>query len=429
MQAQVAASVALDAGRLAVCGVVLSTSVSLALARPRLRALGTVGPGHAALIAVAAVLATGGATAAELAGAYRGLARPLSAIAGIMVMTACVHRSGLLTALASRFLSRSKPDAGAMFTAVFLFAALVSSVLNNDAMILLLTPLVLTLAARSWPGRPGIHRMLAYAVFAAIGVAPVVVANPINLLVADQAGIGFNRYLLRMAPVAVVSWLITWCILVVVFRRYRGVGSADFAIRPQPLSAVQRRTAAVLLGIVLAYPIASVFHEWAVAVVSVVGGLVLVLTLRAPLGTVLAREVEWGILLFMLGAFAIGVALKNAGAVDALARFYHHGGVPALAGVSAAGSAVLNNHPMTILNLIALQSPVESTDLSYLVVLAGGDIGPRLLPSGSLAGLLWLAACRRTGLRVSLRWFVVVGLTTLLPALIGSVVVLLALNG
>jgi arsenical pump membrane protein len=429
VEAQAAASVALDASRIVVCGVVLSTSVSIALARPRLRALGTVGPGHAAVIAVAAVLATGSATPGELAGAYRSLVRPLSAIAGIMVMTACVHRSGLLTALASRFLSRSRPAAGAMFTAVFLFAALVSSVLNNDAMILLLTPLVLTLAKRSWPGRPGIHLMLAYAVFAAIGVAPVVIANPINLLVADQAGIGFNPYLLRMAPAAAASWLITWCILAVVFRRYRGFERSDTAIVPQPLSAEQRRTAAVLVGIVLAYPIASLFQEWAVAVVSVAGGLILVRVLRAPLGTVLGREVEWGILLFMLGAFAIGVALRNAGVVDALARFYHQGGVLALAGVSAAGSAVLNNHPMTIINLLALQSPVETADIGYLIILAGGDIGPRLLPSGSLAGLLWLAACRRTGLRVSLRWFVVVGLTTLVPALIGSVAVLLALNG
>jgi Na+/H+ antiporter NhaD/arsenite permease-like protein len=191
-------------------------------------------------------------------------------------------------------------------------------------------------------------------VFAAIGVAPVVVANPINLLVADQAGIGFNPYLLRMVPAAVLCWSVTWFMLRVILGRdlieQRNRPAAD---RPLGLSRSQRRTAFILLGVVLAYPVASVFHDWAVAVVSVLGGLLLTLAIRAPLGRVLAREVEWGILLFMLGAFAIGIGLKNAGAVAALSRLYHGGGLLVLAAGSAVGSALLNNHPMTILNLLA----------------------------------------------------------------------------
>jgi arsenical pump membrane protein len=83
---------------------------------------------------------------------------------------------------------------------------------------------------------------------------------------------------------------------------------------------------------------------------------------------------------------------------------------------------------MTILNLLALKTAPVSQELHYLVALAGGDIGPRLLPSGSLAGLLWLAACRQAGIRVRLRWFVSVGAVTLVPALLGAVAILLLLN-
>jgi arsenical pump membrane protein len=430
LASQIPTAVAVDSGRIIVCGLVLCTSVSVALARPRLRALGGLGPAHAAIIAIIAVLLTGSASLGELGRAYRDLVRPLSAIAGIMVMAAAVRRSGLLTALAARFFTRCGTDAASMFTIVFFFAAATSSVLNNDAMILLLTPVVIGLAQEVWPGIQKLHRVQAYAVFAAIGVAPVVVANPINLLVADQAGIGFNPYLLRMVPAAVLCWLVTWFMLRVILGRdlieQRSRPAAD---RPVGLSRSQRRTAFILLGVVLAYPVASVFHDWAVAVVSVLGGLLLTLAIRAPLGRVLAREVEWGILLFMLGAFAIGIGLKNAGAVAALSRLYHGGGLLVLAAGSAVGSALLNNHPMTILNLLALESSSISREIHYLVALAGGDIGPRLLPSGSLAGLLWLAACRRAEVRVPLRWFITVGAATLIPALIVSVAGLLLLNG
>ena len=72
-------------------------------------------------MAILAVLVTGSATPLELAGAYRQLLRPFAAIAGIMIMTACVQRSGLLEALAGRFLNRGNLSAGGLFTLSFFF--------------------------------------------------------------------------------------------------------------------------------------------------------------------------------------------------------------------------------------------------------------------------------------------------------------------
>ena len=413
---------------LSACGLVLCTTVGIALGRPRVPGWGRLGPGHAAVLAILAVLVTGSATPPELARAYSSLLRPFAAIAGIMIMTACVQRSGLLEAVAGRFLHRGNRTAGAVFTLSFFFAAVLSSVLNNDAMVLLLTPLVLGLAKEGWPGESELHRLHAYAVFAAIGVAPVVIANPINLLVADTAGIGFNRYWLHMAPAAILCWVVTWATLALMFRRaFRSVGRRSPTDSVDRFTGRQRSVALVLAGIMVAYPVASIFHDWSVAVVSIVGALVLLKIVQAPPRTVLRKEVEWGILLFMLGAFAIGLGLQNAGLVDGLAGLYRKGGLPALAAISATGSATLNNHPMTILNLLTLQS-TSTPDLHYLVALAAGDLGPRLLPSGSLAGLLWLGACRRRGVQVSLRWFMTTGAITLAPALIGAVGLLVLLN-
>jgi arsenical pump membrane protein len=52
-----------------------------------------------------------------------------------------------------------------------------------------------------------------------------------------------------------------------------------------------------------------------------------------------------------------------------------------------------------------------------LAALVGGDLGPRLFPMGSLAGLLWLEMLRRAGVQVSVRRFVLVGVVATLPAL------------
>jgi arsenical pump membrane protein len=59
-----------------------------------------------------------------------------------------------------------------------------------------------------------------------------------------------------------------------------------------------------------------------------------------------------------------------------------------------------------------------------LAALVGGDIGPRLLPIGSLAGLLWLELSRRAGVEVRLARFVKVGALALVPTLALSLLLL-----
>jgi arsenical pump membrane protein len=63
-------------------------------------------------------------------------------------------------------------------------------------------------------------------------------------------------------------------------------------------------------------------------------------------------------------------------------------------------------------------------DTYVFAALIGGDLGPRLLPIGSLAGLLWTHQLRRQGVRVPLSVFVKVGAIVTIPSLVASLVVL-----
>jgi arsenical pump membrane protein len=59
-----------------------------------------------------------------------------------------------------------------------------------------------------------------------------------------------------------------------------------------------------------------------------------------------------------------------------------------------------------------------------LAALIGGDLGPRLLPMGSLAGLLWIDSLRRMNVEVSLEDFVRVGVAITIPTLAVSLAML-----
>jgi arsenical pump membrane protein len=96
-------------------------------------------------------------------------------------------------------------------------------------------------------------------------------------------------------------------------------------------------------------------------------------------------------------------------------------GACAIGAVAAAASAIIGNHPMALLNSITLTG---QPDAHVFAALIGGDLGPRLLPIGSLAGLLWLDQLRRGGVAVPLSTFVRVGFIVTIPSLVVSLVVL-----
>jgi arsenical pump membrane protein len=80
---------------------------------------------------------------------------------------------------------------------------------------------------------------------------------------------------------------------------------------------------------------------------------------------------------------------------------------------------------MALVHSLALAG---APDRLVYAALVGGDLGPRLLPMGSLAGLLWLHALRAREVTVSLATFVRVGAIVTLPSLAVSLLVLWAVT-
>src|SRR5262249_54103369 len=138
------------------------------------------------------------------------------------------------------------------FGAVFGVAAATASLLNNDSAILLLTPMIVPLVRRRYPLRQHLVVPFSFCVFAAAGVAPLVISNPINFLVASQAHIGFNEYAGIMIPVAAVGLVVAFVVLCAIFReniRDPIPGRGPIAPPLPPISRAQWETLAVMAGV------------------------------------------------------------------------------------------------------------------------------------------------------------------------------------
>lgn len=412
----------------------LGLTLVLVLTRPRVRGV-PLGPALGALPAVVLLLATGVLHAGDVARAAGVLWRPLVTVASIMATTSVAHHLGLFDRVARAIEIRSRGAVIHAFRTVWIIGATTAAVFNNDAAILLLTPIVVPLVQRLYPRRQYLAVPFAFAVFLSAGVAPLCTSNPMNLVVAEHAGIGFNAYALRMVPVALIGSVVSYAMARLLFHRdlvdripARGPELGSLA----PMEETPSRVLWVVAGVFLAYPVLS--YVDAPVWIAALGGAVLVVMLalhgRRITPVHVVRGVAWDVLAFLFLVFLTAVGLENVGIVRVLASVYalgqgHPLGEIALVGVvSAGGSAIINNHPMAAMNALAVASLPGDATWRTLAALVGGDLGPRLLPMGSLAGLLWVDMTRKLDVDVRPGRFVVLGLVVTVPTLAASAIAL-----
>lgn len=396
--------------------------VLAALARPH-----GWGPALGAAAGVVVAAAGGAVGVDDLRVTAVALWRPLLTLVAIMTMTSAAEHLGLLYRVAAVIEPRTRGPVRRAFALTFALSAAIAASLSNDAAILLLTPVVLTLIRTVYPRRhPKFVVPFALAVFTAAGVAPLVTSNPMNLVVADRAGIGFNAYAAAMLPVAVVGWLVSYAVLRWRFREVLADDAPALGAWPAPagpMTSTARAAVAVIGGALVSYPVVAAFDGplWAVAASAAAACAALARRADVPASR-LAGGVAWNVLPFLAGVFVLALALEHGGAVAWLAGLYDGGTpLPTIGVTSALGSAALNNHPMAVLNVLALDGHPPDHVLAALV---GGDLGPRLSPAGSLAGLLWFDTLRRHGVALRARTFVGVGLLVTLPTLAASLATL-----
>jgi len=404
-----------------------AVAITLVVARPRVGGR-RLSPALSALGAAAVLGALEVIGLDTVREAARDLWQPFLTLASIMIMTYTATELGVLELWARRA-SRWAGTTRRAFSATFLLGVVTSTVLNNDAAILLLVPLVLAMVRRRYaePARMAIP--FAFAVFMAAGVAPFPVANPMNMVVAGFAGIGFNHYAAVMLPVALCVWLASFALLSFWFRAE--LATPIRAPTALPLELTRPRLAVMaILGLVLvAYALVAYLGGplWVVAASGALLTAAAARTAGRPVLPLVVRGVSWQTLAFLAGVILLALGLKNQGLVGDLAGLYARTSATGIGILSAAGSALLNNHPMAYLNMLALADAGRDT-ACFLAALIGGDLGPRLLPIGSLAGLLWFERLHREGVEVSLATFVKVGAFVALPSLAAALAVLALLS-
>ena len=418
---------------------ILALTVTLSLSRPQ---VGTVRIHHSTSAVIGAVLtlAFGLVPIDSAVKRIMFLSFPILTIVSLMIITLVAEKAGVFDVVALSLARRAGGDARRLFAYLFFSGTVLGIVFTNDAAVLIFTPLVFHLiedvAMPNWGLRSKIPFYFAV-LYVGNLVGGLVISNPINIIVASIFEIQFLEYFRWMVLPAVVSIVVSYAGLCWYFRK-------DIPKRyavPERRALRGHRREAQICTAVLALTLIGFFSEtWTgvpVWLVATIGAIILLVVHpffdRKGLPAII-HGVGWDVIVFVIGIFIVAMGLRSAGLthqIGALLTFISGESVVAMnfatSIFAAVSSSIMNNHPTADMMAWVVQDVGGDGMRTHMMVysaLIGGDLGPKMLPIGSLAALMWFRILRDKGIDIPYSLYIKIGVPVTLAAIVLSVLTL-----
>jgi len=152
----------------------------------------------------------------------------LGMLFGLMLVSVQLQTAGLYAAL-SALVARIQASQVMLLGLLVGLVGVLSAFLTNDVVAVAMTPVVLAIALRR--GMNPVPFLLAIALAANAGSVATIIGSPQNMLIAQRLDLGFSGYLVYALVPALLSLLVVWAVLALI---YRGRWALQPGDAPQP---------------------------------------------------------------------------------------------------------------------------------------------------------------------------------------------------
>ena len=346
---------------------------------------------------------------------------------GMMVLVGVLRQTGVFEFVAIWSAQRARARPFRMMVLLVLITAVASALLDNVTTVLLIAPVTLLLCDRL--GLDPIPFLLAEAMASNIGGTATLIGDPPNIIIASRADLGFNSFLVHLAPIVVVLLAVFVGLCWLLWGRHLSYDS-ERAAAVMRLEARQTitdprllvRIGVVLLLVLLGFVTHSITHLEP-SLVALLGAGAAILISRVP-HTAYLEDVEWETLLFFAGLFIMVGSLVHQGVIADLAGTlttrigdnYAVAAVGMLAG-SAVLSGIVDNIPYVatmaplVFELVGPGEAAPPAQQSLWWSLAlGADLGGNATAIGASANVVITGIAKRNGHPISFWTFTRYGL-------------------
>ncbi|GAA1289134.1 ArsB/NhaD family transporter [Pseudonocardia aurantiaca] len=332
---------------------------------------------------------------------------------GMMVIVGIIKQTGVFDFLAIWAAKRSQGRPYRLMVMLMAITAIASPFLDNVTTIMLVAPVTVVVCTRlRIPAQP---YLIAEVLASNIGGAATLIGDPPNIIIGSRAGLSFNDFLVHMAPIVVVIFVVFVFFTRVLFRR-------SFQYNPDRVAEIMTlnerraitdprllvRCLAVLGVVIVGFGLHSVLHLEP-SIIALVGAGVMLLVSGADVSDTL-REVEWPTLVFFMGLFVMVAGLVHTGVIATVGTWTvamvgdnWFGAATALIFGSAVLGAFFDNIPYVatmapVVERLVAQVPDPATGQALWWAFAlGADFGGNGTAVAASANVVAIGIAARTG--------------------------------
>ena len=314
---------------------------------------------------------------------------------GVMIVVANLRLSGFF-GLVNAWVARRVHSPIALLVAVTVVSGLFSAFLVNDAICLVLSPLVLELTLDL--KRKPTPYLLAVAMASNVGSTATITGNPQNIMIGSFSHLPYLQFAAALTPIALAGLALTILLLALVYRSEFFVGDRLAAApRAAPIERALLARALAATSVMVALFFAG--QPPAKAAI-VMGGLLLLTRLKSER---IYAEIDWSLLLMFFGLFIIVAgaqrALLTPDALAAAGRL-RLDQLPTLSLVTAALSNLVSNVP-AVLIMRPFIDALPNHDTAWLAVAMASTLAGNFTVIGSIANLIVVQKAASLGVSIS----------------------------
>jgi Na+/H+ antiporter NhaD/arsenite permease-like protein len=328
-------------------------------------------------------------------------------LTGMMIIVAIARTSGVFQYLAIVGVKIARGKPWGILVMLMIVTACMSALLDNVTTVLLIAPVTLliteTLKLKPYP-------YLFAEIFASnIGGTATLIGDPPNIMIGSATGLGYNDFLINLAPIALLILIFTMFPIYLIWGRHLSTTPELIAkvMRYRENDAIKdvillKKSLFVLTLALLGFIFSHDFGLQPATIAMLGAGLLLTLyalPYKADQQTVIVsdslKEVEWVTIFFFIGLFILVYGVERTGILEALAHY-----VLKLTGgditttslsilfVSAIASAIVDNIPFvaTMIPLIKNMAPSFGGSEQLVPLWWSLALGSCLGGNGSLVG-------------------------------------------
>ncbi len=377
-------------------------------------------------------------------------------ILATMIMAIAMESIGFFQWVAQKLLEATKGSGHRLFWLTNLLCFLMTLFLNNDGSILITTPILLLLLRKlGLKDNQKLPYLLSGALIATASSAPIGVSNIVNLISLQIIEMDLIHYTLMIFVPGTLGLLLLSILLYLIFRKtlptsitqtnaptdkpaaqaMAGQPKHWKPLHPQlskhplqpkhhskpPFGSVTSKRHTKLMFAVIVYVLlvrislfVAAYLDISVSLVAALSSLLLLLwrwfyLKVSPVD--LLKKTPWHIFIFAFTMYIIVYGLQNIGLTRYLIEYLEPMVATSLFHASMIMgttltilSNIFNNHPALMIGTLSLtQMGLDPVTLKtiYLANIIGSDIGALLLPTGTLATLIWMHILRQHHVKVS----------------------------